>query len=202
MADERDRKNTHTPPLGVQLLRTKARAQSVSDANRTPVPPSRHGADQESRIQILESESVQVRREIEGERDLNAKTFVQVSDAMEKMFGRVSQEMERIDTSTLQRFENLGNKVEAKIDSVVRGVDLKIDTIAKEIAPKRISPLSLLIGVFSLLMAVGGIIWAASRYPERSEFLQEQKERREMQFELRDTMRDVRDLKEMQRRTP
>lgn len=187
----------------------------MSDVNRTPVPQTRasDSQSQESRINMLEAESVQVRREIDDERGLNARSFVQVSEAMEKMFGRVSQEMERIETTTTQRFENLGNKIEAKIDVVVRGIDFKIDTnkkeldtkldtMAKEVAPKRISPLSLVIGLFSLVMAVGGIIWAASRYPERSEFNEEKKARVEMRDELRDTMRDVRYLKELERRTP
>lgn len=63
-------------------------------------------------------------------------------------------------------------------------------------------PLSLLqLGGFLLtsFLAIGAIIWAAARYPERAEFNESRRQVDDMKFIVHDLVRDVGDVKELRR---
>jgi len=177
----------------------------MSDTNRTPVPPTRHELPHGDRITILEAENAQVQRRLEE----GARTFGELSEALEKIVGRVSQDLERVD----QRFEVLATRIDTKIDNVVRSIDSKIDVnvkeldvkldhIAQDIAPKRIRPLQLFLALFGIVVTVGTMIWAVSRYPERGEFNEAVKQIRDVRDDVRDHARDIQRLNDLLKRTP
>ncbi len=137
---------TPTPPLGTPLLLSGRERNLMGDeAPGQSTPPI--GVTDRERLVLLERDRDEMNRRLaEG-----VVTFQEIRKAFEATTGKWSEELRR---------------VEGKIDVAAKHIDERLERLR----PPRVTPLQLFLSLFGVLIFVAGIIWAASRYPERREF--------------------------------
>jgi hypothetical protein len=163
------RRRGHTPMHGTPLILGQRGRSEGMDPDLTP-PPGAYDTD--SRLAVLESKEFENRKRLaEG-----AATFGEIRDAFEKLTLQFSQELAKVDERNQLETEKLA---------------LKVATLA---SASMTTPMKALAFIVPVVIFMAGLVWAASRYPERSEFIDLQKRVNELHDISRDTAKDVKDL--------
>lgn len=174
-------KERRTPLYGVPLISGapiissgRGRARNMRDEM---TPPPTLTMDVDSRVAVLEAREVESRLEIRERLAQGAETFGEIRLAFGKLTDRFSEELQKVEAHTKEETEKL---------------TMAIATMA----PKPLSGVRLLMYILPALVFIAGLVWAASRYPERSEFLDLQHRVNDLHDVTRDTANDVKGLRE------